>query len=363
MPYKNISNGKILVYYSKRNPKSGQPVTLRRKVNTKAEAKRTERELIAAVERKIAEKIIPKWISLIEDSLADCRKRGLNERTVYNMEKCLLAATGQEWSDRLINTITTHEIRDHIATKYGQHSASHRKSLLKFIRRTFEFAVERGDIGRNPTPKCEDKIGDKAKSVLTEGQVKLFLNQAKSIGWHWYPHCAMAVYTGMRNGELYALTWDKVNLKERQIVVNCSWNNKAGFKDTKSGHDRIVEIAVNLLPVMQELKLVSGSSHFVLPRSREWDVGDQARQLRQFLLGIGLPEIRFHDLRATWATLMLSKGVPPIQVMKMGGWKDIKTMMIYSRMAGIDIKGITDCLRLHDPKREIGKVLDFSPMS
>ena len=45
---------------------------------------------------------------------------------------------------------------------------------------------------------------------------------------------------------------------------------------------------------------------------------------------LGLPDIRFHDLRATWATIMLSKGVEPIKVMSMGGWKDIKTMMSIS---------------------------------
>ena len=38
------------------------------------------------------------------------------------------------------------------------------------------------------------------------------------------------------------------------------------------------------------------------------------------------------------STIMLSKGVPALQVMKMGGWKDMKTMMIYMRKAGIEVK-------------------------
>ena len=61
-----------------------------------------------------------------------------------------------------------------------------------------------------------------------------------------------------------------------------------------------------------------------------------------FLQGLGLPQIRVHDLRATWATLLLSKGVAPIKVMKCGGWKDIKTMQYYTRLSGVDIRGITD---------------------
>ena len=67
------------------------------------------------------------------------------------------------------------------------------------------------------------------------------------------------------------------------------------------------------------------------------------------MVGLGLPPIRFHDLRATWAILLLSKGAEPIKVMMMGGWKDLKTMQAYVRKAGVDIKGATeDCLDLHD---------------
>ena len=101
-----------------------------------------------------------------------------------------------------------------------------------------------------------------------------------------------------------------MSLERRQIKVDCSWNNKDGFKTTKSGDERVVEIAPPLLPILKELMLSEADSSFVLPRIDKWDKGEQARDLRMFLVGLGLPEIRFHDLRATWATIMLSKGIP-----------------------------------------------------
>ena len=201
--------------------------------------------------------------------------------------------------------------------------------------------------------------GDKIKKVLTVEQVRILLQSAKDLQWPWYPHYALALYSGIRNGELYALAWDKVDFERRQILVSQSWNKVDGYKETKSGDDRIVEIAPNLLTVMKELKLKTGSAPFVLPRNREWDRGDQARELRRFLEGIGLPPIRFHDLRATWATIMLSNGVPPLKVMIMGGWCDLKTMQFYVRRSGVDITGITDGLNLHDPTFSGCKVLDF----
>ena len=85
--------------------------------------------------------------------------------------------------------------------------------------------------------------------------------------------------------------------------------------------------------------------NFVLPRVQGWETGEQAKYLKIFLAELNLPVIRFHDLRASWATIMLSKGVEPIKIMSMGGWKDLKTMQIYIRKSGIHIKGITNALK------------------
>lgn len=78
-------------------------------------------------------------------------------------------------------------------------------------------------------------------------------------------------------------------------------------------------------------------------------------------MGLGLPAIHFHDLRAKWATIMLSRGVEPVKVLKLGGWRDLKTAQIYLRKAGIDVRGATDVLDLHYPVNESAPVLAFKP--
>ncbi len=143
---------------------------------------------------------------------------------------------------------------------------SHRKFLLKCIRSIFQYAVDKMILQNNPTPVIKFKIKSKIKSVLTESQILILLQKAQEQNFDWYPHYSVALFTGLRNGELYALKWQSVNLEKRQIVVNCSWNNKDGFKSTKSGNDRIVEIPKPLLPLLRELKLQSGGCDFVLPR-------------------------------------------------------------------------------------------------
>lgn len=127
--------------------------------------------------------------------------------------------------------------------------------------------------------------------------------------------------------------------------MNCSWTKQGGFVDlTKSGNDRFVEISNNLLPILEELKAKELDNQFVLPRIKEWTSGSQAAVLRKFLGDLGLPSVRFHDLRATWATILLSKGVPYPIVMEMGGWAETSTMDRYLRKAGVNIKGATNVL-------------------
>jgi integrase len=156
------------------------------------------------------------------------------------------------------------------------------------------------------------------------------------------------LYTGMRNEELYALPWDNVDTERRLIFVKQVWTKKDGFKDlTKNNEDRVVEIAQPLVLIFAELKKRYPDSSFVLPRIHDWDTGRQAEILRMFLAAINLPSINFHSLRATWATLLLSKGVEIAKVMKMGGWKNLKTLNDhYLRLSGVDIRGATDTLNL-----------------
>jgi integrase len=57
-----------------------------------------------------------------------------------------------------------------------------------------------------------------------------------------------------------------------------------------------------------------------------------------------LKDVVFHTLRACFATHLLSTGVEPLKVMRMGGWSDLKTFQIYLRMSGEDVKGVAEAL-------------------
>lgn len=353
----NSNSGCWDVACSKRHPQTGIPVTLKRVgFKSKAEALRAEQKILAEIQMRFAVTVSSSWATLLDSFCKACEERGLLDRTVWNYRSGLEKHT-QAWMNTPIDALTPADVRQVIHVGMAHLSELQRKNVAKQIKAVFKFAVDEGKLSRNPSPQFKFRVGDKLKGVLTEDQARRFLNEAKLLGSPWYPHWAMALYTGMRNGELFALTWDKVNLEDRLITVDRAWNNKDGFKSTKSGDDRVLEIAPNLCLVLKQLRLWGAETgNFVLRRVPCWEKGEQARELRKFLLGLNLPPIRFHDLRATWATLLLAKGVEPIKVMKMGGWQDMKTMMIYVRKAGVDIRGMTDRLDLHNPALDGGQV-------
>ncbi len=183
--------------------------------------------------------------------------------------------------------------------------------------------------------------------------MKKFLYEAKRLEHPWYPVWATALLTGMRAGELYSIEWDDVDFETNNIRVSKTYNKRTDeFKSTYAGYWRNVPMSPELKSLFISLKGKSNSS-FVLPRFVDWQRGEQSKILKMFLAGIGLPVVKFHALRACFATQLLAKGTPAAIVMKICGWRDLKTMEFYIRVAGVEEKGATDCLRILPSEAEV----------
>jgi integrase len=184
------------------------------------------------------------------------------------------------------------------------------------------------------------------KPILTLDEVRKFLLGAKIQQHPWLPIWAFAVLTGMRSGELMALEWGDVDEKNGIIRVAKSFNKRIkANKCPKNGTWRNVDINSQLASLIAELKVERRNETHVLPQFPEWKNGQAGNVLRLFLERIGIhKDVVFHTLRACFATHLLSTGVEPLKVMRMGGWSDLKTFQIYLRMSGVDVKGVAEAL-------------------
>jgi integrase len=120
------------------------------------------------------------------------------------------------------------------------------KRILKSLRRIFEAAVEEGYLAKNPAQGIKVKVPPPKKLVLNTDEVMHFLENAKAIKHPFYYHWSIALLTGMRNGELFALRWSDIDMVTKNICISASWSNKDGYHSTKANKNRICPISSDL---------------------------------------------------------------------------------------------------------------------
>lgn len=123
--------------------------------------------------------------------------------------------------------------------------------------------------------------------------------RALAAAWHCdkelYLAIAIALHTGARPGEILALRWRDVDMLGGRILI----------RRTKTGRARSVPISQGLSQILEGAYIVGQSDE--LPLITRTSL---LRPLRRLCDIAGVPRVRFHDLRHTFATLALSGGAP-----------------------------------------------------
>jgi integrase len=160
----------------------------------------------------------------------------------------------------------------------------------------------------------------------------------------------LALTTGLRQGELLALKWRDIDFEHRRITVRGTLQRRPGqglvVAETKTAASRrqvsLAWTAVEALhnhreraeKVWRNRGTVPSIDDFVFTNDegKPLDAGNlRDRVFRPLLAKASVPMIRFHDLRHTFATLLLGKGTNPKLVSEMLGHSNISmTLGIYS---------------------------------
>jgi integrase len=212
-----------------------------------------------------------------------------------------------------------------------------------------------GLIPRNATEAVKPPQPSKEEMhPLTPEQAKLLLQAAHEFGDRLEALYVLAIHTGLRQGELLGLKWDDVDLEDGSLQVRRTLaitKNGSVFTSPKtSGSRRSVKLtskAIEALKGHLERQLAEIDRVGSL-----WNPGDSAglifasetgepldrrvvtkSKFKPLLKRAGLPEIRFHDLRHTCATLLLTRNVNPKIVSEMLGHATIAiTLDTYSHV-------------------------------
>lgn len=185
--------------------------------------------------------------------------------------------------------------------------------------------------------------------TFSEEQAKMFLEVAKNERFealYW-----LALTAGMREGELLALRWQDLDLEHCQLTVRMNLqavNNRFVLAEPKTTHSRRT-IALSQHVVAQLKAHRKRQAEESLKRGPSWNEQDlvfsnqdggilqpkiiSQRRLKRLLKRAGLPDVRFHDLRHTAATIAIARGVPIKVVSEMLGHADISiTLRVYAHV-------------------------------
>ena len=192
-------------------------------------------------------------------------------------------------------------------------SAKTVRNINQVISSAMDMAVRHKLILSNPTEGCElPKVEHREMKTLPAEQLGAFLREAKESGVYELYYLDLA--TGLRRGELLGLKWEDIDLQNgiihvRRQVARVDGEVKELPLKTKNSY-RNISISQDAVAMLTEME-AHRSSDYVFPSSTGGPISPDSvnNMLHRVLKRAGLPSIRFHDLRHTFATLALQNGV------------------------------------------------------
>ena len=192
-------------------------------------------------------------------------------------------------------------------------SAKTVRNINQIISSALNLAKEQKLIYSNPAEACAlPKVEHREMKTLPVEQLTSFLREAKETGVYEMYYIELA--TGLRRGELLGLKWQDIDwksgiIKVRRQVARVDGQIVEAPLKTKNSY-RAVTISQQAIEVLKQQKEKT-NDEYVFPSPNGGPISPDSvnNMLKRVLARAGIPKVRFHDLRHTFATIALQNGV------------------------------------------------------
>ena len=219
-----------------------------------SEAKEAEREFLNSVEKKDItdtnisfESVFYEWLSI--------KERAVKCTTYYRLKQNLTKHILNFFSKYKLHSIKMDTINSwysylenaNIGEKYQNSLIGYLKEVLTYAKDNYDFDIKIvSRIQKKRISKDVTKVNDALWNFWTDKEFDIFIKCVDDP--FYYIIFNFLYYTGLRMGELIALTWNNVNLERKEIYIKDNFTNKVegqvfAIVDPKSDNSiRIVDL-------------------------------------------------------------------------------------------------------------------------
>ena len=302
---------------------------------------RIMRESSGTSEKKLARAILGKKKTLVAEGRHLDKKR-VPKTTFYELSSQYWEMWGQHkrmkglshmiaiWKQSLGN-VSLKELNQRKVEKFLNEgmeadkrnwTSATRNRHLAMLKAMFNKGMEWGVAIENPVAgiKRLRENGSRTRFLDSE-EIRRLLDAATD---EFHPILMTAIHTGMRRGEILNLRWSDVDFKNRIVTV----------QESKSGRKRMIPIDDSLYETLRVLPSRFQKGYvFPSPVNPGKPRFDLVRQWRNVTGKIQLENVRFHDLRHTFASHLVMNGVDIKTVQELLGHSSLTMTMRYSHLA------------------------------
>lgn len=269
------------------------------------------------------------------NELADRYEENFKTQKAFNRSKrYLLNLVKEHFGDKRLSQITYldletyRNLRKATPTKGGKtrsDAAVNREMAL--LSHMFTKAVEWGFLETSPFKKGKRlmfKENNHRLRFLTDTEIEALL---KACSPHLRPIVEVALLTGMRRGELLGLKWEQVR------------NGFIYLTETKGGKARQIPVNDRLAQIFRELRQKNQlKSPYVFCDAQGRRFHEVKRSFASACKKAGLEDFHFHDLRHTFASHLVMRGVSLKAVQELLGHADVRQTMRYAHLSQAHLK-------------------------
>jgi integrase len=214
---------------------------------------------------------------------------------------------------------------------------------LQLVRHAFNVAMREWEWCReNPMHRVSmEPVHNEVDRWLTAKEEELLLTSSSP----WLQEIiGFALNTGMRQGEILNLQWQDVDFARGLLMVMKS----------KNGTRRTIPLNARVYELLSAKQATTGTTHgpvFTTPRGNELQVRFLVREFCEARDRAGIPDFRFHDMRHTFATRLVQRGVDLYKVQRLLGHKTSTMTQRYAHHSPESLRDGVNVLDGPQPQR------------